>query len=83
MVWPLSMGLRMMASASQANSSGRPGRRGNAASLVSVAITSSCAPSIRPVANRLGAMASTRMPRLPRSRAIGRLIPAIPALAAP
>ena len=58
--------------ASFAYSSGRPRRLGNAASLVSTLANSSGMPSVSPVANRLGAMASTRMPMLPRSRAIGQ-----------
>src|ERR1700678_1731660 len=60
MVWPLSIGFFTIASASQAYSSGRPARLGNAASLVRVAMISSEAPSSRPVANRLGAIVITR-----------------------
>ena len=37
---------------------------------------------VSPVWNKLGAIVTTRMPRLPRSRAMVRVIPAMPALAA-
>ena len=50
--------------------------------MVSETANSSGMPLVSPVANRLGAIASTRMPSEPRSRAIVRLMPAIPALAA-
>ena len=79
---PLSIGFSTMATASLAYSSGRPMRLGNAASLVSTSANSSGIPLVMPVLNRLGAMARTRMPRLPRSRAIVSVMPAIPALAA-
>ena len=52
------------------------------ASLVSCVANSSGMPWVNPVANRLGAIHSTRMPTEPRSRAIVRHIPAIPAFAA-
>jgi hypothetical protein len=79
---PLSIGFSTIATASRAYSLGRPIRLGNAASLVSVSANSSGMLAVRPVLNRLGAIDSTRMPRLPRSRAIVRVIPAMPALAA-
>ena len=55
---PLSIGFSTMATASLPYSSGRPMRFGNAASLVSTSANSSGMPSVRPVLNRLGAMAS-------------------------
>src|SRR5271155_815066 len=80
--WPFSMGLSTMAATSLAYSSGRPSRFGNAASLVSAVAYSSGMPLVSPVANRLGAIANTRMPSDPRSRAMVRHMPAMPALAA-
>src|ERR1700752_4642471 len=80
--WPLSIGLSTMAAASFAYSMGRPIRLGNAASRVSVAAISSGTIAVNPVKNRLGAIASTRMPIDPRSRAMVRHMPAIAALAA-
>ena len=67
---PLSIGLSMIASASLAYSSGRPIRRGNAASFTSTSLKSSGMPAVMPVSNRLGAIALTRIPSEPRSRAI-------------
>jgi hypothetical protein len=77
--WPLSIGFSTIAATSFAYSSGRPSRFGNAASLVNAFANSSGMPSVSPVANRLGAMASARIPLLPMSRAIVRHIPAMPA----
>ena len=57
-------------------------RFGNAASFVSMSANSSGMPAVMPVLNRLGAIATTRMPMLPRSRAIVSVIPAMPAFAA-
>jgi hypothetical protein len=57
-------------------------RLGKAASRVSCAAISSGIRCVMPVAKRLGAIAITRIPRLPRSRAIVRHIPAMPAFAA-
>ena len=79
---PLSIGFSTIATASLPYSSGRPNRLGKAASLVRVAANSSGMPSVRPVANRLGAMAMARMPRLPRSRAMVNTMPTMPDLAA-
>src|SRR5271154_330908 len=78
---PLSIGLSTMATASLAYSFGLPMRLGNAASLVSTCANSSGIAAVIPVLNRLGAIDSTRMPRLPRSRAMVRVIPAMPAFA--
>ena len=75
---PLSIGFSMIATTSLAYSSGLPIRFGNAASLTSRlhlvrhAWTS-------PVSNRLGAIAFTRMPNEPRSRAMVSDMPATPA----
>ncbi len=79
---PLSIGLRTMATASCAYSSGRPMRRGNALSRVSSACISGGASDVIPVSKRLGAIATERMPSVPRSRAIGSIIAATPAFAA-
>ncbi|CNJ15108.1 Uncharacterised protein [Mycobacterium tuberculosis] len=78
----MSIGLSTIAATSLAYSSGRPSRLGKAASLVNAEANSSGMPLVSPVANRLGAMASTRMPRDPKSRAMVRHMPAMPALAA-
>ena len=61
---------------------GRPSRLGKAASLGQRGANSSGMPLVNPVANRLGAIASTRIPSDPRSRAMVRHMPAMPALAA-
>src|SRR6516162_7303688 len=80
--WPLSIGLSTIAATSLAYSIGRPIRLGKAASRVNVAAISSGTIWVNPVRNRLGAIASTRIPSDPRSRAMVRHIPAMPALAA-
>src|SRR5688500_15569801 len=79
---PLSIGFSTIATTSFPYSSGRPMRFGKAASLVRAAANSSGIPCVMPVAKRLGAMARARIPRLPRSRAMVRAMPAMPALAA-
>src|SRR3954451_22553938 len=61
---------------------GAPHPLGKAASRTRVAAISSGIRAVAPVANRLGAIASTRMPSEPRSRAMVRHIPAMAAFAA-
>ena len=63
---PLSIGFSTIATTSRPYSSGRPIRFGKAASLVNASANSFGMSLVMPVEKRLGAIAMTRMPRLPK-----------------
>ena len=54
-----------------ANSSGFPGLRGNSITLVKLALTLSLIIAVMPLSKRLGAIVTTRIPYLARSRVSG------------
>ena len=54
-----------------ANSSGFPGLRGNSITLVKLALTLSLIKAVMPLSKRLGAIVTTRIPYLARSRVKG------------
>ena len=54
-----------------ANSSGFPGLRGNSITLVKLALTLSLIKAVMPLSKRLGAIVTTRIPYLARSRVSG------------
>src|ERR1700682_5044109 len=78
MTSPLSIGFATMWAASAPYSSGLPSRAGCGTCAPSDFLASSGRPASSGVSNRPGAMVTTRMPLLAKSRAIGSVMPTTP-----
>ncbi|CKU27100.1 Uncharacterised protein [Mycobacterium tuberculosis] len=80
MTSPLSIGFSMMCRTSAPYSSGLPSREGCGTCWPSEALASAGNEASSGVSNRPGAMVTTRISLLARSRAIGRVMPTTPPL---
>ena len=78
MTSPLSIGFSTMCTANAPYSSGLPSRLGCGTCLPSDSLAGSGRPASNGVSNRPGAIVTTRMPLLARSRAMGNVIPTTP-----